>query len=132
MYQRDDHNRLTVKGAWAIPHLPMCIIVELPDGQLKRFGVLMQDYYERHNERQFKARLPKDSDLREYKGYHPNIIPTAHAYSPQEAAIYGLNISIGSWLRSKPSDKRAKASAANGKAPVKPGSNPRGRPRKQT
>ena len=123
MYQRDETNRLIVKNAWAIPHLPMAIIVELPDGQLKRFGVLMQDYFERH-EMTFRARLPRDEDLHDYKGYHPKTIPTAHTYSPQEAAVYGLNASIGSWLRNKPSEARAKASAENGKKG--------GRPRKQT
>lgn len=119
MYDRDEKNRLIVKAAWAIPHLPMAIIVELPDGQLKRFGVLQQDYFERH-EMTFRARLPRDEDLHEYKGYHPKTIPTAHVYGTQEAAVYGLYLSAAATLRAIPSEARTQASRDNGKKGGRP------------
>lgn len=51
---------------------------------------------------------------------------------PQRDIEEALTISnAASALGSIKSKRKAKTSAANGSAPVKPGSNPRGRPRKQ-
>ena len=84
MYQRNEKNQLIVKDAWMIPQLPMSIVIELPDGALKFWGV-------RQN-----ANQPQDNELRDYKGYHPSSIPTAdkisdvsaQSFSPGEEVIH--------------------------------------------
>lgn len=126
LYTRDEHNRLIVLSAWTIPHLPMGIIIELPDGSLKYFGVQMQDYYDRHPERTFTARLPKDEDLHDYKGYAPKTIPTAKKLTVQDGAIYGLHIAtetasdMGHKGGSVKSPEKISASRENGKKGGRP------------
>lgn len=78
MYERNENGCLIVKAAWMIPQLPMSLVVELPDGTLKFFGVVQ------------RGAPPADSDLREYKGYHPNTIPTAQAVTRVRLVVFGL------------------------------------------
>jgi hypothetical protein len=80
MYKRNERGFLLVQHAWTIPHLPYAIIVEMPDGKLKFFGVRQSPY----------PPSPTDNELRAYKGYHPPTIPTADEVTGLRLAVFGL------------------------------------------
>lgn len=82
-YTRNTRGQLIVKRAWALVSLPTAIVIELPDGSLKMWGVRMS------------ADQPRDNELREYKGYHPEKIPTAHQLEGRTLWVYGLDLSEG-------------------------------------
>lgn len=77
-YARNERGFLIVKTAWMVPQLPMSIVIELPDGSLKFWGV-------RQN-----PNPPADNELRDYRGYHPDKIPTADKISDVRLMVFRL------------------------------------------
>lgn len=78
MYARDQRGYLIVRKAWMIPALPMAIVMEMPDGAMKFWGV-------RQN-----GNPPQDNEIKDYKGHHPDAYKDGDKVSDARLVVFGM------------------------------------------
>ena len=79
--ERNERGFLKVNRAWTMVSMPNCVVIEMPDGAMKFFGVRMTAH----------PPAPLNSDLRGYKGHHPDQIPdNAVPVSETGLIVWGL------------------------------------------